>query len=81
VALLGDGAWGGTLGGQGSGLAIVGSYVLAGELAAASSDHASAFARYEARMSDYAESCLRVGAFYAPRTRPATTRAMHCTQR
>jgi 2-polyprenyl-6-methoxyphenol hydroxylase-like FAD-dependent oxidoreductase len=45
VALLGDAAWRGTLGGQGSGLAITGSYVLAGELAATCGDHASALAR------------------------------------
>src|SRR5262249_12593604 len=32
VVLLGDAAWGGTLGGQGTPLAIVGAYVLAGEL-------------------------------------------------
>src|SRR5262249_7241610 len=33
VVLLGDAAYGGTLGGQGTPLAIVGAYVLAGELA------------------------------------------------
>jgi 2-polyprenyl-6-methoxyphenol hydroxylase-like FAD-dependent oxidoreductase len=72
VALLGDAAWGGTLGGQGSGLAIVGAYVLAGELAAANGDHTRAFQRYQARMQKYAESCQqgskRVGPFFAPRT-------------
>ena len=73
VALLGDAAWGGTLGGQGSGLATVGAYVLAGELAAASGDHTRAFERYQARMQRYAESCQqgskRVGSFFAPRSR------------
>jgi 2-polyprenyl-6-methoxyphenol hydroxylase-like FAD-dependent oxidoreductase len=73
VALLGDAAWGGTLGGQGSGLALVGAYVLAGELARAGGDHARAFARYESHMRSYADSCQagsrHVGGFYAPKTR------------
>ncbi len=72
VVLLGDAAWGGTLGGQGTPLAIVGAHVLAGELAAGS-DVASALARYEAHMRPYATSCQsgarRVGSFFAPRTR------------
>jgi 2-polyprenyl-6-methoxyphenol hydroxylase-like FAD-dependent oxidoreductase len=73
VVLLGDAAYGGTLGGQGTSLAIVGAHVLAGELAAARGDHMVAFARYEARMRPYATSCQkgaeRVGSFFAPRTR------------
>lgn len=72
IALLGDAAFGGTLGGQGTSLAIVGAYVLAGELAAAA-DLTSAFSRYEARIRPYATRCqkgaTRVGSFYAPRTR------------
>ncbi|HEY1696125.1 MAG TPA: FAD-dependent monooxygenase [Polyangiaceae bacterium] len=71
VVLLGDAAYGGTLGGQGTSLALVGAYVLAGELARGD-DFASAVARYEARMRPYATGCqkgaMRVGAFYAPRT-------------
>jgi 2-polyprenyl-6-methoxyphenol hydroxylase-like FAD-dependent oxidoreductase len=73
VALLGDAAYGGTLGGQGTPLAIVGAHVLAGELAAAGGDHRAAFARYEACMRPYATSCQRgaerAGGFFAPRTR------------
>ena len=73
IVLLGDAAWGGTLGGQGTSLAIVGAYVLAGELAAARGDVAAALARYETRMRPYATSCQtgarRVGSFFAPRTR------------
>jgi 2-polyprenyl-6-methoxyphenol hydroxylase-like FAD-dependent oxidoreductase len=73
VVLLGDAAWGGTLGGQGTPLAIVGAYVLAGELAAGGGDIASALARYETHMRPYATSCQtgarRVGSFFAPRTR------------
>ncbi len=72
IALLGDAAWGGTLGGQGTSLAIVGAYVLAHELAA-QSNPALAFARYEAAMRPYATRCQagarRVGGFFAPRTR------------
>ncbi len=56
VVLLGDAAYGGTLGGQGSSLAIVGAYVLAGELAK-TPDHTQAFAQYEAHMRPYATRC------------------------
>ncbi len=76
VVLLGDAGYGGTLGGQGTGLAIVCAYVLAGELAAALGDHRAAFARYEATIRDYARGCQegseRVGAFFAPPTRSRT---------
>jgi 2-polyprenyl-6-methoxyphenol hydroxylase-like FAD-dependent oxidoreductase len=72
VVLLGDAAWGGTLGGQGTSLAIVGAYVLAGELAK-DDDVRAAFARFETRMRPYATRCQngakRVGEFFAPRTR------------
>ena len=72
IALLGDAAYGGTLGGQGTSLAIVGAYVLAGELAA-TADTATAFERYESQIRPYATGCqkgaARVGSFYAPRTR------------
>jgi 2-polyprenyl-6-methoxyphenol hydroxylase-like FAD-dependent oxidoreductase len=73
VVLLGDAAYGGTLGGQGTSLAIVGAYVLAGELAGAR-DPGEAFARYEERMRPYASRCQKgaghAGAFFAPSTRP-----------
>ncbi|HSY23088.1 MAG TPA: FAD-dependent monooxygenase [Polyangiaceae bacterium] len=72
VVLLGDAAQGGTLGGQGTALSIVGAYVLAHELADAR-DHRAAFARYEARMRPYATRCqkgaMRMGGFFAPKTR------------
>jgi len=71
VVLLGDAAYGGTLGGQGTSLAVVGAYVLAGELAQGG-DPAAAFQRYEAVMRPYATQCqkgaMRVGSFFAPRT-------------
>lgn len=72
VVLLGDAAWGGTLGGQGNPLAIVGAYVLAGELAARPGDLAHALSLYEERMRPYATGCQkgaeRAGPFFAPRT-------------
>ncbi|GAA2010205.1 FAD-dependent monooxygenase [Catenulispora yoronensis] len=50
VALLGDAGYGNTLGGFGTGLALIGAYVLAGELVANSGDHAAALAAYDKRM-------------------------------
>jgi hypothetical protein len=38
---------------SGAGVALVGAYVLAGELAAADGDHGRGFANYEARILDY----------------------------
>jgi 2-polyprenyl-6-methoxyphenol hydroxylase-like FAD-dependent oxidoreductase len=57
VALLGDAGFGPGPGGMGTGLAVVGAYVLAGELAVAGGDHESAFAAYERRLRPYAEVC------------------------
>jgi 2-polyprenyl-6-methoxyphenol hydroxylase-like FAD-dependent oxidoreductase len=71
VVLLGDAAYGNTLGGFGTGLAVVGAYVLAGELAAADGDHRVAFRRYEELFRDYATISRKgnAGPFLAPRTR------------
>lgn len=73
VVLLGDAAWGGTLGGQGTSLAIVGAYVLAGEHARGRTP-AGAFVAYEKLMRPYATRCqagaTRAGGFFAPATRP-----------
>ncbi len=56
VALVGDAAFGPTLiTGQGTSMAIVGAYVLAGELAAAGGDYRTAFARYEQECRSYME--------------------------
>lgn len=68
VVLLGDAACGNTLGGFGTGLAVVGAYVLAGELRAADGDHRVAFARYEERFRGYAKIAQRgsAGPFLAP---------------
>jgi 2-polyprenyl-6-methoxyphenol hydroxylase-like FAD-dependent oxidoreductase len=72
VVLLGDAAYGGTLGGQGTPLAIVGAYVLAEELVAAHGDVRAAVARYEALMRPYAiegqKGAKNVGRFFAPKT-------------
>ncbi|MFG1791762.1 FAD-dependent monooxygenase [Nocardia sp. NPDC049149] len=70
VALIGDSAWGNTLGGFGTGLAVVGAYVLAGELALADGDYAVAFARYNEIMKDHAKVAdnSNAGKFLAPRT-------------
>lgn len=67
--LLGDAAWGVTLGGMGVGTAIVGAYVLAGELALAGGDHRVALPAYERRMRAYASRWQRganPGHFLAP---------------
>lgn len=68
VALVGDSAYGNTLGGFGTGLAVVGAYVLAGELAAAAGEHAAAFERYRRIMKRYASIAgnTNAGRFLAP---------------
>ncbi|MBB6545328.1 FAD-dependent monooxygenase [Nonomuraea rubra] len=75
VALLGDAGYGNTLGGFGSGLAMVGAYVLAGELAAAGGDHRAAFAEYERQLRQYAKIAKNgnAGPMLAPPT-PARIR-------
>lgn len=75
VALLGDAAWGVTLGGMGVGTGIVGGYVLAGELAKSAANggtHERALAAYEERMRGYASAWQKgadPGSFLAPKTR------------
>ncbi|MBW4718480.1 FAD-dependent monooxygenase [Saccharothrix obliqua] len=68
VALVGDAGYGNTLGGFGSGLAIVGAYVLAGELSVAGGDHVVAFRRYEDRMRGLTKVVRKAnaGPFLAP---------------
>ncbi|MFI9839861.1 FAD-dependent monooxygenase [Nonomuraea sp. NPDC051941] len=70
VVLLGDAAYGNTLAGFGTGLAVVGAYVLAGELKRAGGDHRVAFAQYEEQMRGYAKVAEKgtAGPFLAPRT-------------
>ncbi|WP_174416499.1 FAD-dependent monooxygenase [Nocardia concava] len=62
VALVGDAAWcPSPISGQGTSMALVGAYVLAGELSAAAGDHALAFARYESKLRDYIAENLDLG--------------------
>lgn len=72
AVLLGDAGYGGTIGGMGSGMAIIGSYVLAGELATAPYPE-DAFERYSKKLGAYARECQKgaadVGSFMAPKTR------------
>jgi hypothetical protein len=54
VVLVGDASYcPSPMAGVGTSLALVGAYVLAGELATASGDHRRAFVRYEEEMLDY----------------------------
>lgn len=73
VVLLGDAAWAPSLlAGEGSGLAIIGAYVLAGELSS-NPRWESALARYEARLrpfvTDKQRSAAGFGRVFAPKTR------------
>jgi 2-polyprenyl-6-methoxyphenol hydroxylase-like FAD-dependent oxidoreductase len=62
VGLLGDAAFSASpMSGGGTGLALVGAYMLAGELAAADWDPEAGFAGYEARMSSYVEANQEIG--------------------
>ncbi|WP_211227728.1 FAD-dependent monooxygenase [Shimazuella kribbensis] len=57
TVLLGDAAYcGSPASGQGTSMALVGAYVLAGELAATDGDYRSAFAHYESKMRKYVET-------------------------
>ncbi|NBH09829.1 FAD-dependent monooxygenase [Amycolatopsis sp. SID8362] len=62
VGLLGDAAFSSSpLSGQGTGLALIGAYLLAGELAAAGWDPATGFARYEERMRPFVAANQEIG--------------------
>lgn len=62
VGLLGDAAFSASpMSGQGTGLALVGAYLLAGELAAAGWDPAAGFAYYERRMRSFVEANQEIG--------------------
>ncbi|WP_157248857.1 FAD-dependent monooxygenase [Nonomuraea typhae] len=70
VVLVGDAAYGNTLGGFGTGLAIVAAYVLAGELAESGGEHERAFLAYEDAFRDYAKIARNgnAGRYLAPTT-------------
>ncbi|MDT8911816.1 FAD-dependent monooxygenase [Amycolatopsis sp. PS_44_ISF1] len=76
VVLLGDAAWCAGPGGSGTGLAMMGAQILAGELAAAGGDHETAFARYERRLRKPARVGHKNGAGSAGFLVPATPRAI-----
>jgi 2-polyprenyl-6-methoxyphenol hydroxylase-like FAD-dependent oxidoreductase len=62
VGLLGDAAFSSSpMSGQGTGLALVGAYLLAGELAAAGWDPEVGFAAYERRMRSFVEANQEIG--------------------
>ena len=66
VGLLGDAAFSSSpLSGQGTGLALVGAYLLAGELAAAGWDPEAGFAGYEGRMRSFVEANQEIGRLHA----------------
>ena len=72
IVLLGDAGYGATFGALGTGTAVVGAYVLAGELAQARGDFRTAFARYEATLRKAVSTTQdgsRAGSFLAPATR------------
>lgn len=73
VALAGDAAFCVSLvAGQGSALAMISAYVLAGELATAGGNHDAAFSNYEARLRSYIHAkqhgAERFASVFAPRT-------------
>jgi 2-polyprenyl-6-methoxyphenol hydroxylase-like FAD-dependent oxidoreductase len=66
VGLLGDAAFSSSpMSGGGTGLALVGAYLLAGELAAAGWDPEAGFAAYEGRMRPFVEANQEIGRLHA----------------
>ena len=85
AALIGDAGYCPTpLTGLGTSLALVGAYVLAGELAAAGGDHRIAFARYEQGIRSYVTESQKLppggAAGYAPRS-PVVIRLSNASMR
>lgn len=68
VALVGDAGYANTLGGFGSGLALMGAYVLSGELVKCHGDYAAAFAEYDRVMAKPASVAKtgNAGEFFCP---------------
>lgn len=61
VCLIGDAAWcASPRSGMGTGLAVVGAYVLAHELQAAGGDHRAAFTRYQQLLAPYVARCQKL---------------------
>ena len=71
VGLIGDAAFSSSpMSGGGTGLALVGAYLLAGELAAAGWDPEAGFAGYEARMRSYVEANQEIGRLHVASRAP-----------
>jgi 2-polyprenyl-6-methoxyphenol hydroxylase-like FAD-dependent oxidoreductase len=73
IGLLGDAAYAPSfLAGQGSALAMIGGYLLAGELARAEGDVDAAFAAYERRLTDFMrakqDAAVKLAPSFVPRT-------------
>ncbi|MFE0176676.1 FAD-dependent monooxygenase [Streptomyces sp. NPDC059002] len=81
VVLLGDAGYGATMGGIGTGTALVSAYVLAGELAAARGDHRTGFAAYEAEIRAYAKGCQKSSGNAGPFLAPATEKKIRSRDR
>ncbi|MFB7716176.1 FAD-dependent monooxygenase [Nocardia sp. NPDC056100] len=61
VALIGDAGYcGSPLSGNGTAMAMVGAYVLAGELARSRDDHRAAFDRYQQELRPYVTECQKL---------------------
>jgi 2-polyprenyl-6-methoxyphenol hydroxylase-like FAD-dependent oxidoreductase len=74
AVLVGDAAYGPSpMSGMGTSLALVGAYVLAGELASARGDHRAAFVHYESEMRNYVrrgqEQVKGASGFLLPKSR------------
>lgn len=73
VALVGDAGMAVSfLAGEGAGLAMTEAYVLAGEIAGASGDHAKAFAAYDARLRPFVEGKQHTAESFASTFVPQT---------
>ncbi|TDQ00810.1 FAD-dependent monooxygenase [Labedaea rhizosphaerae] len=73
VGLIGDAAFcASPMSGAGTGLALVGAYLLAGELAAADWDPAAGFAGYEARMRSFVEANQEIGRLHVQSRAPGS---------
>jgi 2-polyprenyl-6-methoxyphenol hydroxylase-like FAD-dependent oxidoreductase len=78
VTLVGDAGYcPGAVVGGGTSLAVLGAYVLAGELAAAGGDHAVAFAAYERAMADAVRESRTVAADAVQHLLPRSTTGLH----
>jgi 2-polyprenyl-6-methoxyphenol hydroxylase-like FAD-dependent oxidoreductase len=74
IVLLGDAAWCGGPGSNGTGHAMLGAYLLAGELATAGGDHSAAFARYEELMRPATTKSQKFAASAGRHLAPPTAR-------